>query len=367
MNTERIAILAPEIHPPFIEGVQKTAWLFIQEFLRQQKEVFVFTEQSFGTRELPIPPLLHLNYWFTISKIKLYKYIAWKRDGWRIMRELRKQNIKQVYVFSLDLPFFFTLVWIFLWTSDIQVVLAIFSPREITFLGKWFLKMFKHKFYRYTVRSQYLQKRLLSLGVSSEKIVQILPFPNKQLFTSSKPALQKRSHSVAYLSNAEATAGVYDIVALAKVLPEYDFTIAIRKFSEAEEIKVKEVEQKIADEKLPNVVLRRTIEDMVTFLGETETVILPVIDENASMDMPMVMVEALARKSFVIVRTLSLFEELIQRKCVVGFSTSDELKKMVELPSDDKKGYSEQGFSWITTLPEVSEAVQLYTDLFNKK
>jgi glycosyltransferase involved in cell wall biosynthesis len=366
MNAERIAVLAPEIHPPFIEGVQKTAWLFIQEFLQQQKEVFVFTEQSFGKKEVLPFSLLHLNYWFTISKFKLLKYGAWVRDGWRIMREVRKQKITQLYVFSLDLPFFFTLFWIFLCASDIQVVLAIFSPREINFLGKMFLKIFKHKFYCYSVRSVYLQEKLLSIGVCSKKIVHILPFPNKKPFMSVVSTFQKRPHSVAYLSNAEATAGVYDMLVLAKTLPTYEFTIAIRKFGDAEEAKVKEVEYKIREEKLPNVILKRTIEDMPTFLGETETVILPVIDQNASMDMPMVMVEALASKCFVIARSIPLFQELIQKKYVIGFHTVEELKKLVELPFGDKKEYSERGFDWAMTLPEINVAAKLYTDLFKK-
>jgi hypothetical protein len=51
---------------------------------------------------------------------------------------------------------------------------------------------------------------------------------------------------------------------------------------------------------------------------------------------------------------------------VIGFHTVEELKKLVELPFGDKKEYSERGFDWAMTLPEINVAAKLYTDLFKK-
>jgi glycosyltransferase involved in cell wall biosynthesis/SAM-dependent methyltransferase len=71
-----IVAFAPEIHEPFIEGVQKTAWSMAQEFVASGETVEIITQHSYGQ---PIAPNENIKLATQLTQIeqRLLKYVAW--------------------------------------------------------------------------------------------------------------------------------------------------------------------------------------------------------------------------------------------------------------------------------------------------
>lgn len=355
---KKVFILAPEIHPPFIEGVQKTAWSFAREFVRQGCEVEIATAQSYGERfSEALVEGVRIGYWFSTYRIRLFKYLLWFFDAFNLVRHIRKIGSRQLIVFSLDLPFFFPLAFLSLFSRQERVTLSIFSWRELNGVGRIFLKLFGRLIDRYVVRSDFMKKELEMIGVKEENIDVIIPFPNKEKFLAVDPGVRVPG-SIAYLSNVDESAGAPLMLDLAQKMPKMRVVIAVRRFDDAYERAVDAYARDIERRSIENIQLVRTIEDVPLFLRQTEIVVLPVVDMASTMDLPMVLIEALASGCRVFVRRLPLFAGLAKEGCVEDFETVEEL--VVKLSTVRPQGQQEAARRFVEALPSVSESAHHY-------
>jgi hypothetical protein len=111
-------------------------------------------------------------------------------------------------------------------------------------------------FDEFFVRSEYLSYKLQECGIPKEKIRVVLPFDKKESIT---PIVQE-TKTVLYLSSAEKSAGAYTMLNAAKLLPDYKFTLAIRKFGAKEEVEFEKFSNELAKSGLKNVEIKRTLE-----------------------------------------------------------------------------------------------------------
>lgn len=356
---QKLFLFAPEIHPPFIEGVQKTAWSFAREFARQGHTVEVATIQSYGERfEEKIQQGVRVGYWFSTYQIRFLKYVRWFFQSCALVRRIQREKPSLIIVFSLDLPFFMPLALLSLLSDRPKIILSVFSWRELTGLGKIFLKFFSGRIDRYKVRSEFMQRELLKRGIGKNKIETILPFPNKEKFLLADTPIVRSLGSVAYFSNVDYAAGVGTMLDIARRLPALKFTIAVRKFSDEYERQVAIFADTIRRENLANVDLVRTLPDIAVFFKQTECVILPVLDMSSTMDVPMVLIEALASGCRVFVHHLPIFSWLVEAGYVEEFQTIDELAQKLSTPRPPDTYEAVEHF--IRSLPVVQDSVEHY-------
>lgn len=356
---QKIFLFAPEIHPPFIEGVQKTAWSFACEFVRQGHFVEVVTGQSYGERFAEeITEGVRVRYWFSAYRIRFFKYMRWISQSVGLVRHIKRERPQAIIIFSLDLPFFIPLAVMSFFVQRPRITLSIFSWREITGLGKFLLKLFTRGIDRYIVRSDFMRRELLKMGIVDKDIEIILPFPNKEKFLSAGDGGKRRPRSVAYFSNVDYAAGAGTMLDIARRLPEFQVTIAVRKFSEEYEHHVVAFEQKIIEQRLANVVLVRTLPDIAAFFKQTENVIVPVLDMASTMDVPMVLVEALASGCRVFVYRLPIFSWLVAAGYVEEFETTDELEHKLSTVRTPEQLQLAKHF--VGALPSVAESAHRY-------
>jgi glycosyltransferase involved in cell wall biosynthesis len=188
-----------------------------------------------------------------------------------------------------------------------------------------------------------------------------LPFPHKERFYAEVIA-ERDFHTIAYLSNVDADAGAFTMLELAQLLPDYRIIMAVRKFADSYEREVEKFAQKVAERKVRNVEIVRNIADIGAFYKKVGVVVVPVIDERATMDMPMVLVEALASGTKVVVNRLPIFEPLVVGGLVESFGNVSELADCIRNASDTYLRYADRGLIFTEHLPTMSESVQHYLE-----
>lgn len=321
---KKIAILAPEIHKPFIEGIQKNAWFIIKEAIENNYEASVFTQKSYGDKI--VDSRANIFYWINSCKIKFLKYFIWIFNGLRIVKKIKSNKIDCVLIFSLDWSFFWTIIWLRVLCPQKDVRLIIFSGRELFGAGKLILRLNKKIFNNFFVRSEYLKERLISLLIREDLITKIIFFPNKKSFIT-KDRVVGSIKKVAYLSNTEESAGINTIIRVASKTPNIRFILALRSFSKREEGRVAEFIKKLKSLNINNIEIRRNISDMPSFYQEVDSVILPVIDVNNTMAAPLVFLESIASGCVVFMNKIRVFSEY--DGATIFFSDDNDLIKLL--------------------------------------
>lgn len=347
--SKKIAFLAPEIHTPLIEGIQKNAWFIIKEAVANGHEVSVFTQRSYG--EEILDSKISIFYWLSCSKIKFFKYFTWIFNGLKIAKKIKQDKSDYVLVFSLDWSFFWTLVWLKIISKKTDVRLIIFSKRELCGINKLMLIFIKKLINVFFVRSVYLKEILDSIIKENDRIFIATVFPGKEKFLV-KDRLISSLSKIAYLSNTEKSAGVETIIEVASKIPEINFILALRIFSEEEESIVAEFIKKIRLLNIGNIEIRRNIDDMPSFYQEVDAVILPVINENNTMSAPLVFLEAISSGCLVFMNKIKIFSEY---DGVVNFFNNST--NLVELIKDFNRG----------VLPELSKRERMINNFINEK
>ena len=354
----KIAVLAPETHPPFIEGIQKNAWAISQEFFAAGHEVVIFSQCSYG--EKMESQNIKVNYSLSAGGVRIIKYLRWINEGCRIAKSIKKEGAEILFAFSLDWSFFSPLIWTILLNPKTKIRLICFSKRELGGINKIFLNIIKSRIDKFFPRSQYLKNQLIARGIVSDKIEVVASFPDKANFilTSERPAALKK---IAYLSNAEKSAGVDTVISLAQALPEISFTLALRRFSDREESVTKILENKISQKKIPNLSLVRNIDNIVNFYAEQDAIIIPTRSENNSMAAPLVLLEALAMRKIVFLNNLPMFKEYEQK--TIMFNDEKELITVIKDLSLHPEKINEKKSSakdYIDSLPDAQAAAKIY-------
>jgi len=359
--TDRIAILGPEIHPPFNEGIQKSAWGIAQELAKNKQAVLVLTQCSYGEK---ITDSLNPEIVYSINsqRWRLLKYGQWLFDGWRIARRLQREKFTHLLVFSLDWSFLSPLFWTMIINRSLKINLIIFSTRELDGLGILFLRLFKNRFSNLFPRSSHLAERLKESGVAAERIAVVTTFPSKDQYLA--PLAINNSNqlkTIAYLSNPEKSAGIYTVLAAAHACPEINFIIAIRHFAQREEEAVTKILAKIGKLKLDNLTVIRNIDKMVNFYKTIDAVIVPPLESRQTMAAPLVFLEALAAGKTVFLSSLPLFKEYEK----LGIIFKDEADLIAQIKyyhatPDLLASFHKLGADYIKQLPDLIGAAKIY-------
>lgn len=357
---KKIAILAPEIHEPFVEGVQKTAWSVISALENLGVEPVIFSQFSYGNKI--DGSKFKIFYFLSSFKIKIIKYLAWFFDSFRILYKIKAEKINEILVFSLDLPFWIPILLASVFGYKISVV--VFSFRETAGLSGSFIKLIKNKVSFFHARSELMKKELMSLGVAGDQILVNLPFPNKSNFLSIDGSKKNKARfSVAYMSSSGPAGGVYDVLEVAEKLPNVDFYVAIRKFTDNEEKLFDILAETVNRGDFKNVYLVRNIDNIVEFLSQMDILVLPPKDRSSSMDIPMLLLEAAAIKLSVVASNLDMFVDFNNSyHCLTIFNNTKDLFEIIKSASElgvDKQKV-DNGYNMVLNLPNAVGISEIY-------
>ncbi|MBU4217093.1 glycosyltransferase [Candidatus Parcubacteria bacterium] len=337
----KIAIFAPEMHKPFIEGIQKSAWAVSTELSKIVPEVLVVSQCSYGE---PLEPIAGLNifYYLNSGKIRLIKYLTWIGDGFRVLKFFKKNEIDLVLVFSLDWSFLFSLCWLVFFNKNIRVRVMIFSTRETSGIGGFWIRLFHGRLDHIFTRTLYLKNQLIKMGVEASKITVATVLPNKKIFLENLSTAKDLPviKTIAYLSNPDTSAGVNIVIELAQRLSDLKIIIALRKFSEREEGAVQNLISSVKKIGIENIEFRRNIDNMVKFYQEVDAVIMPALDENNTMSAPLVLLEAFVSNTPVFLTDLPVFKEF--EKQVFLYKDVQELQALIEVNSQGSELLNEK-------------------------
>lgn len=348
---KKIAVLAPEIHQPLIEGIQKNAWALSLAARDSGLELDIFTQKSYG--EEISQENIKIFYWLNCSSVKIFKYLAWIFNGFKIGRQIRKGGAEMLLCFSLDWSFVWVLLWQRLLNPKTKVRLIIFSSRELHGINRWFFKLIRSGVDHFFVRSKYMQQELLDLKVPTTKITLATVFPKKEKFINKTVRNILPIKKIAYLSNTEASAGIDTVIALAKAIPDLKVILALRQFSPAEELRVQEFIIRAGVSQVSNIEIRRNISDMVAFYQEVEAVILPVNDPINTMAAPLVMLEAISSGCVIFVSDILALAEY-QPYTTVFSSVTDLVDKIKLMNLAPETG------DFVASLINETQALEIY-------
>ena len=318
----QIAVIAPEQHEPFIEGIQKSARATIKELISLGHLVSVFSQYSYGEK------IADVNYVFSANKNKFAKYLSWFKDARKVTREILKNNPEKIFVFSLDWSFLSTLLLLKKQQSSAKITIFIFSTRETGGLsGKFIASCKNSEKITFWCFSQTIAGELRKLGISPEKITTSpVFFTQPKAVTPHKPKEANRQR-IGYMSSSETGAGIDTMLFLAQQLPEDEIVLAIRNFGERDEARDENLLSKTQTFK--NVAIERNLADVPDFLSGMDVLVLPPKNTGSTMAIPLVALEAKYAGCQVFVADLPSLRELKQLGVADVFKDDTELLTLI--------------------------------------
>lgn len=359
-NKNKIAVFAPEIHEPFIEGVQKASWMIVNELAISDTDVFLYTQKSYGTDAGPANERVHITYAFNTGRIRIVKYLSWMFSSFSLARNILRLRVRMLLVFSLDWPFIPVLATLCFF-SKINIRVIMFSTREVGSVGKIFLKLFGNRIENYFVSSLRIKEMLIALSVDSTRIL-FLPVHFTKSTLPEVEHVERNKKTVLYLSSAEEEAGIETMLDAAALLPDFTFTLAIRDFEDLQKGRYNWLARTIVSRNLKNVNVKQNLSNVRDELRATGAVVLPPLTEDYSMALPLVLLEAFENSTPVVTSNLPIFEFYKTSGYIQTFDTTKELADILSeiASSDNGCTMGERAHSFVLTMTKAKEAVNIY-------
>ncbi len=357
-----IAVFAPEIHEPFIEGIQKSAWAAVSAAGGRGDRFLVFTQHSYGG-DVPASPHATVLPWISSFPSRPLKYLLWISNAVRIAREIRRRDVRGIAAFSLDWSFILPLALARLLCPRIPLCVAIFSLRDAGFVQRLFFAVFGGKSVSYSVRSLFMRDRLMALGIPSDRIATFVWSAGLRR-AAPPPSASDESYprTVLYLSSADSGAGADAVLDAARALPDCRFRLAIRDFGRRGARAFSCLERRIMAGNLPNVLLERNI-DVPAALSCAGAVVLPPRSERDTMDMPLVLLESFSARVPAIVSGTPAFADLSRRGYVLAYGAESGLPDAIRtaIGRDDAViAMLDRAGLFADSLPGASDAAREY-------
>lgn len=359
-NKNRIAVFAPEIHEPFIEGVQKAAWKVVNEIANSDTDVFLYTQKSYGTGIDQIHPRIRITYAFHIGKVKIIKYLRWALSSFSLARNVIHLQARHLLVFSLDWPFLPTLT-ILSFLRKINIRVIIFSTRETGSVGKFFLKLFGNRIETYFVSSLRIKEMLTELGIDDFRI-SFLPVHFTKHSHTTSTHIKRDPKNILYLSSAEEEAGIETMLSVAALLPDFTVTLAVRYFGDSVKDRREWLTNAITARGLRNVNLKQNLSNVKDELCVAGVVVLPPLTEDYSMALPLVLLEAFETDTPVITSNLPIFEFYKTSRYIQTFNTAEELACIISDFASSNNGctMSKRAQDFVLNMTDTKEAAHIY-------
>ena len=167
---------------------------------------------------------LKINYLLSLSDNKFLQLWYFILGWFRVLFFMLKKGINVISVQYLETSFLFPLLLLILFKKNIKIILTLYSTDELRiWYKKFFLKLFKNRFKKIIIISQYLRNEVRALWFKDEDIEYIpLSYDEHRYFHFAD--FEKRDKkTILFSAWIIKEAGSFFMVDLAKMMPDYHF------------------------------------------------------------------------------------------------------------------------------------------------
>lgn len=360
----KIAMFAQCMYYPWIEWIKNNSLLLSKE-LSQKLDLEIISHNPKKKIEDNNVQWLKINYLLNLSDnnfFQLFYYFIW---AFKSLFFIYTKKIKIISFQYLETSFILPMLFIALFKWNTKFILTLYSTDEVSIrYKKVLLKILKFKFKKIIIISEYLRQFVLDLWYKNE-IIEYIPLSyDKNRYLKLADYKIKDKKTILFSAWIIKEAWSFLMVDLASIMPEYNFIFAMRKFNKKSEDELELLEKYIKEKNIKNVEIRRNIEKMEDLLSEVWCLVLPLLDINIKMLIPVALLEAMARWTICFVSDLPNLKLLVtDEKNAIIFNKNDlfDLKNKIDKFINDEK-ISLEAFNFWKNFPDY-EKISL--DYFN--
>lgn len=361
----KIAMFAQCMYSPWIEWIKNNSLLLSKE-LSQKIDLEIISHKPKIIQEDKNIVWLKINYLLKLSDNKIFQlfyFIIWAINS---LLFIYKKNIKIISFQYLETSFILPIIFISLFKWNTKFILTIYSTDEVSiWYKKIILKLFKFKFKKIVIISQYLRTFLLELWYKNENIIYIPLSYDKNRYLKLAPFEKKDKKTILFSAWIIKKSWSFFMVDLASIMPEYKFIFALRKFNKKSENELELLEKYIEEKWVRNIEIKRNIEKMEDLLWEVWALILPLQDINIKMLIPLALLEAMARWTICFVSDLPNLKLLVSNnKNAIIFKKDDlfDLKNKID-KSINNEQISIEAYNFWRSFSDYKEIWEKYFNL----
>ena len=364
----RIALFAQCMYSPWIEWIKNNSLLLSQE-LSQKIDVEIISHKPNELLEDANLRGLKIHYLLRLSEnkiIQFFYFIAW---GLRSLFFIYWRGIKLICVQYIEISFIMPMFFLTLCKRDTSFIVTIYSTDELEHRYKLLtLKLLRFKIKKIVIISEYLRGALIDLWFKDADIEYIPLSYDKKRYLNFAKFKNRDKKLILFSAWPIKEAWSFFMVDLAKIMPDYNFIFAMRKFNKKSEDELGLLNEYIKKNWVKNIEIRRNIEKMEVLLGEVWCLVLPLQDINVKMLIPVALLEAMARWTICFVSDLPNLELLVEDKVnAIVFKKNDlfALKKKIDKFVIDET-ISESAHKFWNLYPDYKNIWEKYFSLFEK-
>lgn len=362
-----IIFFAQRIFPPRIEGIQNNTVLLTKHLISLCR-VDIISHASLTHPE----PISHINnvtvhHFFPLSDnpyIQLRYSFLWTLKTLRFFKKNRPSILCFQY---LETSFIIPMFFIACIYPSIKYILVIYSTDEVQIRYKRIvLKLLRKKFSSVVIISPYLQQKVESLWFTPHQIVSIPLSFDKTRYSHLADFNQRKKKTILFSAGTDEKAWSILMVNLAKLMPEYTFIFAMRKFNTRSEREFSILTKYISTTQVKNITMLRNIGNMETLLWEVSALVFPLQDIHVKMLIPVALLEAMARWTLCFVSDLPNLQLLVSdQKNAIVFDRYNvhDLKNKIETYIH-REDIAHEAYAFWKHFPDYTEIASQYFTLF---
>lgn len=366
----KIALFAQCMYPPWIEWIKNNSFYLSRELNKT-------IDLSIISHSLPwkTPHYLEEN----IDWIKVYRLIPLLENKWRqlyfmvlsffqVLRFFHKNRVSVVAIQYLETSFLLPLVGLFLFSKIKNYTITLYSTDELNRgYKRLFLRFFRTKISRIVIISEFLRPMVRILWYADANIIYIPLSYDKDRYLSYTHPNKRKKNTILFTAGPIEEAGSFFMVDLAKLLPEYSFIFAMRKFNQKSENEFNLLTSYIQKQGVKNIYIERNVSKMENLLSEVSHYVLPLQTIDIKMLVPVALLEAMSRWTICFVSDLPHLHALVKDQKEVVFFQRDnpfDLKEKIITMSSPTE-IIENAFEFAKKFPDYRDIAQQYITLFS--
>lgn len=361
----KIALFAQCMYFPWIEWIKNNSLLLSRE-LSKQIDLEIISHKPKEIINDKNIEWLKINYLLNLSDnkiVQLFYFFLWSIKS---LFFVYKKQIKIISIQYFETSFILPIIFISLFKWNTKFILTLYSTDELNiWYKKIIFKILKFKIKKVVIISEYIRKQVAQLWYKNENIEYIPLSFDKTRYLKFADFDKRDKKTILFSAWIIKKSWSFLMVDLAEIMPDYNFIFAMRKFNKKSEDELELLTEYIKNKKVKNIEIRRNIEKMEDLLWEVWCLILPLLDINIKMLIPVALLEAMARWTICFVSNLPHLELLVSdNKNAIVFDKNNilDLKEKI-IKNINREDLSKEAYNFWLNFPDYKEISEQYFNL----
>ena len=362
----KISLFAQCMYPPRNEWIKNNTYFLIKE-LCKYTDIELISHAPKEKSTLNIEKNVSVNYFFKLSNskiIQIFHTLVWT---FKTLKFFLSKKIDIILVQYLETSFLPALFLLSVFKKNIKLYITIYSTDELNIWYKrLFLKMINKKVKKFILISPFLIDYIKDI-VDTWKWEIIPIWYDKNRYLKYSDFSKRDKKTILFCAWIIKESWSFMMVDLAKIMPEFNFIFALRKFNKKSEKEYKELTNYINKNQIKNIEIKRNISNMENLLSGVWCLVLPLQDINIKMVIPVSLLEAMARGTICFVSDLENLKCLVKNEenaIVFDKTNVQELKYKINQFINDER-IAQNAYEFWKNYPDYVTIGKLYFKLLN--